>query len=63
LFTKDGGATWDLIDILTGNPESYGWTVPQWQRRKEVWSEGGAEDVEGVTVGSDVSDDYFTINP
>ena len=63
-FTEDGGATWDPIDILTGNPESYGWTVPAVaKKKKKCGVKVVLKDVEGVTVGSDVSDDYFTINP
>jgi hypothetical protein len=60
--TINGGATWTLIKTLTGNPGSYNWTVPNVSssscKVKVVLKDAG-----GVTVGSDVSDGYFTIQP
>ena len=63
-FTKDGGSTWSPIDTLTGNPESYEWTVPTVTKRKTKCKvKVVLKDAEGVTLGSDVSDAYFSVNP
>jgi hypothetical protein len=60
--TTNGGSTWTLIKTLTSNPGSYNWTVPNVSssncRVKLVLKDAG-----GVTVGSDISDGVFTIQP
>jgi len=60
--TMNGGSTWPLIKTLTGNPGSYNWTVPNVSssncKVKVVLKDSG-----GVTVGSDISDAFFTIQP
>jgi hypothetical protein len=61
----NGGSTWTLIKtLLTGNPGSYNWkvplvTVPKPQCKVKVV----LRDSGGVTVGSDISDAFFTIQP
>jgi hypothetical protein len=63
--TMNSGSTWTLIKtFLTGNPNSYNWkvpsvTVPKTQCKVKVV----LRDSGGVTVGSDVSDGVFTIQP
>jgi uncharacterized delta-60 repeat protein len=58
----NSGSTWTLIKTLTGNPGSYNWTVPTVSssncKVKVVLKDTG-----NVTVGSDVSDGVFTIQP
>jgi hypothetical protein len=60
--TLNGGSTWTLIKTLTSNPGSYNWTVPNVTsstcKVKVVLKDSG-----GVTVGSDISDGVFTIQP
>ena len=60
----NGGSTWTLIKTLTGNPGSYNWTlpsvtVPKTQCKVKVV----LRDSGGVTVGSDITDAFFTIQP
>lgn len=63
-LTKDGGITWDPIDTLAGNPESYGWIVPEVIKKKTKCKvKVVLKDAGGVTVGSDTSDAYFVIYP
>jgi hypothetical protein len=63
-YTVTGGSTWAKIKTLTGNPGIYNWTlpsvtVPKTQCKVKVV----LRDSGGVTVGSDVSDGFFTIQP
>jgi hypothetical protein len=63
LYTVNGGTSWRRIATLAG-VRSYEWTVPEVVKRKtkckvKVVLKGEG----GVTLGSDVSDAYFTINP
>jgi len=61
-YTVDDGNTWSKITTLTGNPESYNWTVPNGSSTTcKVKVELKA--ASGATVGSDLSDAYFTIQP
>jgi hypothetical protein len=63
-YTKDKGYTWNLITSLTGNPESYLWPIPTVQKTKTKCKvKVVLKDANGLTMGSDVSDDYFTIQP
>jgi hypothetical protein len=61
-YSTNGGSTWKAIKTLTGNPGSYNWTVPNVTsstcKVKVVLKDSG-----GVTVGSDMSDGLFTIQP
>jgi len=64
LYSVNKGRSWHPIATLTGSFKSYEWTVPEVVKRKtkckvKVVLKGAG----GVTVGSDVSDAYFTINP
>jgi hypothetical protein len=62
--SMNGGSTWTLIKTITGNPSNYYWivptvTVPKTRCKiKVVLRDSG-----GVTVGSDISDGVFTIQP
>jgi len=59
-FTKDGGATWDLIERIEGNPLSYNWSVPDIPSKK-CKLRIVLKDAKGNTLGSDANDDYFPI--
>ena len=61
-YTKDGGATWNLITTLTGNPGSYPWTVPPViKTRTNCKVKVVLRDESGNILGADSSDDYFII--
>jgi hypothetical protein len=65
LYTKNGGATWKPITTITGsNPESFDWTVPTVTKEKTNCKvKVVLKDISGITVGKDVSDSSFTIQP
>jgi hypothetical protein len=62
LYSINGGSTWKLIKTITGNPGSYNSTVPYVSssscKVKVVLKDAG-----GVTLGSDISDGVFSIQP
>jgi hypothetical protein len=63
-YTLDGGVTWKAIPAITGNPGTYSWTVPTVSTSKTKCKvKVVLKDSAGNTIGSDVSDDFFTINP
>jgi len=63
-YTKNGGKTWNKIQILGGNPGLYDWTVPGVPKTKSKCKvKVVLKDAKGNTVGSDTSDGYFTIEP
>jgi C1A family cysteine protease len=63
-YTKNGGNTWKLIETLTENTGSYTWDVPSVPKTKDKCKvKIVLKDADGKTVGKDVSDDYFTIQP
>jgi hypothetical protein len=69
-YTKDAGATWTLIKILpeqTGdpiNPGIYNWTVPTVTSAKHQCKvKVTLKNAGGTIVGSDTSDNYFSILP
>jgi len=63
-YTKDGGMTWKVIDKLTSNDGTYGWTVPSVLSPKTKCKvKVVLKDSAGNTVGSDASDMWFTIAP
>jgi uncharacterized delta-60 repeat protein len=61
-YSVNGGTSWTAIKTLTGNPGNYNWTVPNVLssscKVKAVLKDSG-----GVTVGNDISDGVFTIQP
>jgi hypothetical protein len=61
-YSVNGGTSWTTIKALTGNPGSYNWTVPNVSssscKVKVVLKNAG-----GVTVGKDINDGVFTIQP
>jgi hypothetical protein len=66
LYTKDGGATWEPILGSPVSPDSgtFNWTVPSISKtsnrcRVKVL----LKDSKGMTIGTDASDGYFTIEP
>jgi hypothetical protein len=63
-YTKDGGASWNLIESLNGSLENYNWLVPTVRSAKnECKVKVVLKDVDGRTVGADSSDAFFTIQP
>ena len=63
-YTKDGGATWNLIESVDGAPENYDWLVPTLKSaKKKCKVKVVLRDANGKTVGSDSSDAFFTIQP
>ena len=64
-YTKNGGATWKLIDTLPGgNPGTYDWTVPSVTSvRNRCKIRVALKDAKGRTIKTDVSDKFFTIQP
>lgn len=59
-YTINGGTTWAPIKTLTGNPGSYNWRVPN-VSSSSCKVKVVLKDASGNKVGSDVSDNYFTI--
>jgi hypothetical protein len=63
-YTLDGGVTWKAITAITGNPGTYSWTVPTVSTSKTKCKvKVVLKDSAGNTIGSDVSDAFFTISP
>jgi len=64
-LTRDGGATWKLIGPpLAGTVRSHSWTVPDVTgARKKCKIKVELKDSNGRTLGVDVSDHFFIINP
>jgi hypothetical protein len=63
-FSTNARGRWHRIETLMGNPKTYEWTVPPVKRTKTKCKvKVVLKDVSGNTVGSNVSDGYFTINP
>jgi hypothetical protein len=63
-YTLNGGTTWKRIDTLPDNPGSYEWTVPPLGVTKNYCKvKVVLKDVSGISVGKDVSDSSFTIQP
>jgi hypothetical protein len=60
-YTTDG-ITWEAIKTFSGNPGNYSWTVPNVSSTK-CKVKVILKDASGITVGSDVSDKVFTIQP
>jgi len=61
-YSTNGGTSWKAIKTLAGNPGRYDWTVPNVSSSNckiRVVLQGAG----GATVGNDVSDGFFTIQP
>jgi hypothetical protein len=56
------GSTWRPIGTISGNPGSYLWTVPDVSSAK-VKVKVILKNAGGATVGKDISDRFFTIQP
>ena len=62
-YSRDGGSTWYPITSLPGDAVSFGWRVPPVKTNKPNCKvKVVLKDINGKTVGSDVSDGYFTIH-
>jgi len=65
-YTANGGVTWKQIQgsPLSGNPGSFFWTVPPVTKEKSKCKvKVVLKDAKGNSVGSDMSDTFFTIQP
>jgi hypothetical protein len=63
-YSCDGGIIWTQIITLTGNPGSYIWNVsPVSTIKTQCKAKVVLKDTAGNTLGSDVSDGFFTIQP
>jgi C1A family cysteine protease len=63
-YTKNNGITWTSIKGIKGNPASAPWTVPAVAGSKSNCKvKVVLLDASGYSVGSDVSDGTFTIDP
>ena len=62
-YTKNGGTTWDLIDVVPDNPGRYDdWTVPSVSRtRRKCKVKVVLIDERGQRLGVDTSDAFFVI--
>ena len=64
MFTRDAGSKWERIEILPGNPGNYLWTVPNvLQARTRCKVRVALLDTNGIVLGTDVSNNYFAIQP
>ncbi len=64
LYTNNGGSTWNKIETLEGAPGFYDWAVPDVLKTKSKCRvKVVLKDAKGNKVGSDKSDDDFTIQP
>ena len=64
LYSVNKGRSWHPVATLTGSFRSYEWTVPEVVKRKNKCKvKVVLKGAEGVILGSDVSDAYFTVNP
>ncbi len=65
LYTLNGGNTWLRIPaVISGDPGSFAWTAPSVPKaKKKVKVKVVLKDENNKTVGKDVSDTYFTIQP
>jgi hypothetical protein len=64
-YTKNNGLTWlPITTIAGGNPGTYGWTVPPLTTTKTNCKvKAVLKDSAGKSVGSDASDQVFTVQP
>jgi hypothetical protein len=64
-YTLNNGITWISIPaVITGNPGSFAWTAPSVPAtRSKARVKVVLKDINGFTLGKDISDYKFTINP
>lgn len=61
-YSHNGGITWTLIKTIANNPGRYNWTLPN-VSSSNCKVKVVLKDASGKTIGSDVSDNFFTIGP
>ena len=62
-YTRDGGVTWiKLPATIAGNPGRYAWAVPS-KKGTQCKLKVVLKDLTGKTIGSDISDTFFSIKP
>jgi len=63
-YTYNGGTNWILIyTLLRDNPGSYSWSVLPSANSANCKVKVILKDAYGNTIGTDVSDEVFTIQP
>ena len=63
-YTRNGGSTWVAINTLEGDRRTYSWTIPKVKIAKQKCRvKVVLEDKNGNSLGNDLSDGYFTIEP
>ena len=64
-YTLNQGRTWKTLAKIAGSdPGTYDWNIPVVSREKtKCRVEVILQDANGRTIGTDMSDDYFTITP
>ena len=60
-LTKDGGSTWTLLNRLLGEDRSINWTPEVGKEKKQCKLKVILKDIKGKNIGTDSSDNYFTI--
>lgn len=61
-YTINGGTSWTRIKTLTGNPGSYNWRIPN-VSSSSCKVKVILKNASGTTIGKDLSDSFFTIQP
>lgn len=62
LYTMNGGTTWKTISSFPGNPGIYTWYIPKVTSTKNKCKvKVVLKNAANVTIGSDISDKFFTI--
>jgi hypothetical protein len=63
-YSMDGGTSWKSAGKTTGNPGAISWTPPAVTQTQSLCKMRVIlKDVDGNILGSDISNDVFTINP
>jgi hypothetical protein len=65
-YIRDGATTWIPIPAaITGNPERYDWVIPVPGKKPKTKCKVKVvlKDAKGLTLGSDTSDGFFTLQP
>ena len=61
-YTINSGTSWTLIKTLIGNPGSYNWRIPN-VSSSSCKVKVVLRNASGTTIGKDLSDNFFTIQP
>ena len=63
-YSLDGGSSWELIATTNGNDVAFDWIVPTlFTTKTKCKIKVVLKDAQGNVVGTDISDNFFTIYP